>query len=181
MTPFSWFGEINKSLSADAESGRRHARKVSLSSSSSPGGQRARLADARAKTRTSYLRKDVTQSGDLSTSRSSRISAPNTPTRKPIIVAVEPDVDDSKRGRRIDQGLLDASKEAQNQVLEPPNKSWWASFSSIPPPPLPPLSPPQAPWKNTDFMTPKTEAKLNTSAATKHRRTVSYNKTYRVP
>mmetsp|Transcript_37343 Transcript_37343/g.79639 ORF Transcript_37343/g.79639 Transcript_37343/m.79639 type:complete len:154 (-) Transcript_37343:172-633(-) len=128
-------------------------------------------------TKQSYLRKEMTHSGDLSTSRSrSRRSAVSSnPIRKPIIVAVEPDSDDSKRGARIDQGLLDASKEAQNQVLEPPNKSWWTSYS-----PAPSLLLPQSPLDNTNSANQETEAGVN-PPPTGHRRTVSYNKTYRVP
>mmetsp|Transcript_9878 Transcript_9878/g.17299 ORF Transcript_9878/g.17299 Transcript_9878/m.17299 type:complete len:204 (-) Transcript_9878:165-776(-) len=202
--PFPWFsGNDNPTVSGAAtggsSSGRGHARKVSLTSSS--GHSSARLADVRAKTKTSYLRKGMTQSGDLSTSRGRRSSSSaaavnsgscNPMNRRQVIVAVEPDADDS-RHRRIDQGLLDASKEAQNLVLGPQNKaaSWsWASPFSSPsvaaadaaPDPASSLPPPERRCTTTSIHS-KTEHGINPTAKVtlKHRRTVSYNKTYRVP
>ena len=117
-----------------------------------------------------------------------------------MIVAVEPDGDDSRRGsssRRIDQGFLDASRESHNHVLQPPVASdsgkswWWSSLSSSPSATitvsptsesiLDPLS------KSSPILGAKTDSKATPNAgvarpvALKHRRTVSYNKTYRVP
>ncbi|KAL7536332.1 hypothetical protein ACHAWF_005432 [Thalassiosira exigua] len=164
----------------------------------------------RRQTKSSYIRKEMTQSGDLSTSRdrSRRSGATANPARaRPAaIVAVEPDSDESNRGRRIDQGLIDASREAQNQVLalpqaaaaaaDPPKgSSWWTTgFSSQHPTGLPPAHPPPGPV-GLSHPQPRTappdKSILGVSAPTiragshpatmKHRRTVSYNKTFRVP
>lgn len=140
-------------------------------------------------TKSSYLSKEMAQSGELSISISRGRSTHSNPTttRKQAIVAVEPDSDYSEQDRRIDQGLLDASREAQNQVLtETPNnnKSWWTSaFSSAPASPLPPQAPSTnniaASYTNSGSL--GTEAKPDSAITAKHRRTVSYNKTYRVP
>ena len=113
------------------------------------------------------------------------------------IVAVEPDTDYSEQSRRIDQGLIDASREAQNQVLEPQNKSsWWALSFGVPA--VQPATSQQAQAPTLSQVTTIPSSSINpasvetggNSAATSskvqvHRRTcsgtVSYNKTFRVP
>ena len=119
--------------------------------------------------------------GDLSSSRGRRSSHNPSSQRKQVIVAVE--ADDDSRHMRIDQGLLDASNEAKNQVLvqqQNNNKSsaWWPSVLSATP----------STTTNTNTQLPSQVAQTNISLSnpgiplasqSKHRRTVS--KTYRVP
>ena len=135
-------------------------------------------------TKTSYLQKQMT-TGDLSSSRGRRSShnPNNNPSqRKQVIVAVE--ADDDSRHMRIDQGLLDASYEAQNQILvqqQNNNKSsaWWPSVLS---------ATPSTTNNNTNTQLSSQVAQTNIrlsnpgiplASQSKHRRTVS--KTYRVP
>ncbi|KAL9185528.1 hypothetical protein ACHAXT_003305 [Thalassiosira profunda] len=199
--PFSWFGSSGGGggggapLSSQSAPGRV-TRKVSLSNSSSGNGN---LAEVRAKAsskdifcqhgdpchylcsfhvmllqlkaKSSYLRKEMAQSGDLSSSRGRARSTHVHPARKKQpIVAVEPDPDQS-RHRRLDQGLLDASREMQNTVLEPPNKSWWFSSSSAAAPPPPPQRAQSGP---TVKLPSEGAAAPPEAKATGHRRTVSY-------
>ena len=130
--------------------------------------------------------------GDLSSSRGRRSShnPNNNPSqRKHVIVAVE--AEDDSRHMRIDQGLIDASRESQNQVLvqqQSPNNNnnksstWWPSVLSATP------STTTSATNNNNAQLPSqvaqtnislNKAKANDTVVHSHRRTVS--KTYRVP
>ena len=150
--PF-FFGQRSSTAAVAAAAGAHHHRQSSLSLSSS---KKDRLAEVRAQTLA------MAQSGELTLSRSktssghTRMSSsghtrmtssghkptlnqtgPYTPRH---IVVVEPDNDDSKH-QRIDQGILDASREAlaeqnqvrqrlqdqQKQVQPTKSQSWWSS------------------------------------------------------
>lgn len=138
--------------------------------------------------------------GDLSSSRGRRSShnPNNNPSqRKQVIVAVE--ADDDSRHMRIDQGLIDASIETQNQVLvqqQTPNNNkssaWWPSVLSATPSTTTTTTtnnnaqlPSQVAQTNISLNNPviplasESEAKANDTVVHSHRRTVS--KTYRVP
>ena len=136
--------------------------------------------------------------GDLSSSRGRRSSHnpnSNPSQRKQVIVAVE--ADDDSRHMRIDQGLIDASRESQNQVLvqqQSPNNNnnksstWWPSVLSATP-----STTTSATNNNNTAQLPSQVAQMNISlnnpviplasseseAKANHRRTVS--KTFRVP
>ena len=144
----------------------------------------------------------MTQSGELSISRSRKGRSTHSQNsggsnsrmmmkQQQPIVAVEPDGDLSSH-RRIDQGLIDASNEAQNQVLYPPTSaasqksttSWWgfSTAASNTPPPQPSQV---APINSLNVSLPTAAVagggvKASADGA-KHRRTVSYKGTYRVP
>mmetsp|Transcript_22241 Transcript_22241/g.45825 ORF Transcript_22241/g.45825 Transcript_22241/m.45825 type:complete len:185 (+) Transcript_22241:138-692(+) len=183
--PFSWFGGHNKSSTAATADAR--ANKSSHLSLSSSAKQRARLDEVRAKTKASY----IAQSGDklsLSRSRGSSGHSRHTsgsmdtshqspqrfyPGGQQKIVAIELDNDDSKH-RRIDQGLLDACKEAQMQQKENENKSWWpATFSSSPNNNILTSASTTPPAPKSDSSTPISPNLSKTA--------ISYTKTYRVP
>ena len=140
--------------------------------------------------------------GDLSSSRGRRSSHnpnSNPSQRKQVIVAVE--ADDDSRHMRIDQGLIDASRESQNQVLvqqqQTPNNNilstWWPSVLSATPSTTTTTTnnntaqlPSQVAQMNISLNNPviplassESEAKANDNVVHSHRRTVS--KTYRVP
>ncbi len=109
---------------------------------------------------------------------------------KQPIVAVEPDSDISTH-RRIDQGLIDASNEAQNQVLYPPNTaaaaqksatSWWGFSTGASTTTAPPQPSQVAPNINSlNVSLPTVRGVKSSTDTAKHRRTVSYKGTYRVP
>jgi hypothetical protein len=131
------------------------------------------------------MRKEAAQSGDLSLSKGGRkaSSAHNPIQKQHAIIAVEPDSDLSQH-RRIDQGLIDASREAQNPVLETgggPKLSWWSGLSATASPPShTPAGSTSVNFNNTIHTSnPASGAKSGSAAITKHKRTVSYNKVYR--
>ncbi|KAL3779031.1 hypothetical protein HJC23_011470 [Cyclotella cryptica] len=151
--PFFGFGQRSSSAAVAAAAGAHHQRQTSLSMSSSDKNKNARIAEVRAQTIA------MAQSGELNLSRSKTSSGHtrlSSSGHKPAytqsamyspgrhIVAVEPDNDDSKH-RRIDQGILDASREAlteqiqarqrlqqqqQQQEQQSKNQSWWSSALS---------------------------------------------------
>ncbi|KAL7480994.1 hypothetical protein ACHAW6_006673 [Cyclotella cf. meneghiniana] len=148
--PFFGFGQRSSSAAVAAAAGVHHHRQTSLSMSSSDKNKSARIAEVRAQTIA------MAQSGELTLSRSKTSSGHtrlSSSGHKPAytqsavyppsrhIVAVEPDIDDS-RHRRIDQGILDASREAladqvqarqrlqQQQEQQSKNQSWWSSALS---------------------------------------------------
>ena len=122
--------------------------------------------------------------GDLSSSRGRRSSHnpnSNPSQRKQVIVAVE--ADDDSRHMRIDQGLIDASRESQNQVLvqqQSPNNNnnksstWWPSVLSATP-----STTTSTTTNNAQLPSQVAQMKANDTVVHSHRRTVS--KTFRVP
>ena len=140
--PFFGFGQ------RAAEAGAHHRRQPSLSLSSSKD---ARIAAVRAETVA------MANSGELTFSRSKGSSGHNKSTpghmrsssghMRPTsyspqhVVAIEADEDSSKHTKRIDQGILDASREMLDDIRKKQHQqqtqqqqqtahvSWWSSFS----------------------------------------------------
>jgi len=141
------------SVAAVAAGAAHHNRQSSLSMSSS---HKDELAKVRAQTIAMAnngeltISRSKTSSGHTRSGHRSLHNSGHRPTGGPLyvtnrrqhIVAQEPDEDSSKHTKRIDQGILDASRESsliaanrqkemvtQQQQQQPSGGSWWSPFS----------------------------------------------------